>query len=159
MLFAPSAPAAVATQPAGDVRLLSGTVDGPLLDPRAAFVPTVEFVDPDTLLVRWRIAAGYYLYRNRLQFALEGPHGTSLGPVRLPPGQPRDDPHFGAVRVFYHNVEAVIPVKRSSPGALRVILVLGYQGCAAERLCYQPLTARVPLVLPPAPRAPSASAR
>ena len=39
-----------------------------LLDPKEAFALSVEAKDSSSLVARWQIADGYYLYRNKFKF-------------------------------------------------------------------------------------------
>ena len=42
-----------------------------LLDPAVAFKFSAQALDADTLEVRYRIADGYYMYRDKFKFAVE----------------------------------------------------------------------------------------
>src|SRR5262249_12098667 len=54
-----------------------------LLEPERAFALSAQPIDPATVEVTFRIADGYYLYRDRLKFALE-PGPLAAAPI-LPP--------------------------------------------------------------------------
>ena len=96
----------------------------------------------DTILLHWRIAEGYYLYRNRLAFALPPGSPLVLGTPRIPPGQPKDDPFLGRTIVFHDQLTVTIPVRTAKPGQKLgggdISLTVRYQGCAAKGLCYPP---------------------
>lgn len=88
------------------------------------------------LLVSWRIAKDYYLYRDRLKFTLSAPGGAKLGAPLLPASQPYHDEHFGTTEVFRGDLLAALPVSGAGPYTLTVV----YQGCADAGLCYPPQT-------------------
>jgi thiol:disulfide interchange protein DsbD len=109
------------------------------LDPDEAFQASVTETQPGMLLVRWTIADGYYLYRDKLEVRLvEGP-GITLGAVDLPPGETKHDEFFGDVQVFHHEAEARIPVQGGSDSAAEITLQVAYQGCAEAGICYPPI--------------------
>lgn len=108
------------------------------LDPEQAFVLQVEpATSPDVLTLRWTIAPGYYLYRDRLEVTAV-PAGTQAAFER-PPGERKDDPNFGTVQVYHDQV--VLTVQTRGAQALQV----GWQGCADDGLCYLPQTREVAL--------------
>lgn len=82
----------------------------------------------------WRIAEGYYLYRDRLSFALDAPAGAKLGTPALPASEAYHDEHFGDVQVYRGRLVVRLPVKGAGPYKVTV----GYQGCADKGLCYPP---------------------
>ena len=65
---------------------LGGSADD-LLEPEKAFRFSARAVDGSTIEVRFRIADGYYMYRERFQFAAEGNPSVRLKAPQLPPGQ------------------------------------------------------------------------
>jgi len=89
------------------------------------------------LHVEWRIAKGYYLYRNRLKFTLESPAGAALGSPALPNGEDHEDDYFGKTQVYRQALVADLPMPQ---GKGPVKLTVGYQGCADAGLCYPPQT-------------------
>jgi thiol:disulfide interchange protein DsbD len=139
--------------------LLGGGEESEFLDADVAFVPSVEVRDPVTLVARWDIADGYYLYRDKLGFRLAGAAGVALGRPRVPSGEIKTDEFFGSVAVFHHQAEVVLPLKRVHPGRARVTLTLRYQGCAEAGLCYPPITRRLTLDLPATPPRAQGSSR
>lgn len=104
-----------------------------------AFALTVEQVDGGTGDVRlhWKIAPGYYLYRDRIGIAAAP--ADSLDPVALPAGERKEDPNFGVMEVYHDAV--TVPVHAPGAQALNVT----WQGCADAGLCYPPQTRKVAL--------------
>ncbi|RDX37866.1 protein-disulfide reductase DsbD [Kangiella sp. HD9-110m-PIT-SAG07] len=109
-----------------------------LLKVDEAFQLNVDIVD-DTALVKFKIADGYYMYSERLK--LSSPNAT-LGQANIPEGKEKDDPYLGLTQVHYKFLEASIPIKQSNGD---FTLVVDYQGCAEDRLCYPPTTTEVEL--------------
>jgi len=104
-------------------------------------------------LVRFTLAEGYYLYRQR--FAFDADPGLLTGPVALPPGEPKHDEWFGDVQVYHAGVDIPLPLAPEQGGRIQVT----YQGCADRGLCYPPETRTLEIagpaassaVAPPAP--------
>ncbi len=114
-----------------------------------AFRLSTTVVNGNTVTARWRITDGYYLYRDKFHFRILSPQGTRLGTVTLPPGKQKDDGTFGHVDVYYHAVQARLPIERADGSRPQTItLQLVYQGCADAGICYPPITKQVALALP-----------
>ena len=109
-----------------------------LLKVDEAFQLSVDIVD-DKALVKFEIADGYYMYSERLK--LSSPDAT-LGEPNIPEGKEKDDPYLGLTQVHYNFLEASIPIKQSNGD---FTLIVDYQGCAEDRLCYPPTTTEVAL--------------
>ncbi len=122
---------------------------GDFLDPDVAYVLSAGAVGGKRIVIRWTIADGYYLYRDKFKFALKEGPGIDLESARIPPGKIKEDPYFGRVEVFYGSVEASIALRRpAAKEPTTIMLEVGYQGCADAGLCYAPITKSVPLLLP-----------
>lgn len=106
-----------------------------------AFTVKVRAVTAESITVDWTIADGYYLYRDKFQFAMkEAVDQQMMGAAHLPAGQRKDDLSFGQVEVFYHFVQAVIPWRWDASNTSDITLDIEYQGCADQGLCYPPAT-------------------
>ncbi|VFN04355.1 MAG: Disulphide bond corrector protein DsbC [Candidatus Kentron sp. G] len=101
------------------------------------------------LVIRWQIADGYYLYRDRFRFALqEAPPEVELGCAEIPQGIHKDEgDDFGTVEVLHGEVAVTVPlILRTLPTTaipghpITLRISVGYQGCAEAGLCYQPIT-------------------
>ena len=109
-----------------------------LLDPEAAFRFSARIVDPGTVQVRYQIADGYYMYRDRFRFAAtQGP--VKFGAPRLPAGTIKEDEFFGKVETYRGVLVIELPVKTSVPAGGFTLKVVS-QGCADIGVCYTPLT-------------------
>lgn len=130
-----------------------------LLPPDQAFRFEAEVLSVDRLRVTFRVAKGYYLYRQKFGFSIQGPADIVLGTYEAPRGEPKEDPEFGSVEVFHEDVTFELPLL--NPGHLESALSLtaSFQGCADRGVCYPPMTKTIPLMLgassaePPVPEA------
>ena len=101
--------------------------------------------DPQTVLLTWRIAPGYYLYRDRFHFTLQDKGSAELGRPILPPGIPKYDHELGHYQVYADQVSIATPVLKSRAGVLEMLA--HYQGCSAKGFCYPPTVGLVQLSL------------
>jgi len=112
--------------------------DTDFLPPDVAFRVAAR-LDGNVLKVRWVIADGYYLYRQKIEVRAESPDLVIAAPV-LPPGTVKTDPYLGTQEVYFQQVEAVVPYSRIDAGAHPMQIKVTYQGCAEAGLCYPPIT-------------------
>lgn len=109
------------------------------LEPEAAFRFSAKMVDAQTLAVSYRIADGYYMYRERFQFRAEG---ATLGAPQMPAGKVKFDQTFQKeVETYRDNVTITIPVQAAD----RFTLIATSQGCADQGLCYTPMESEAKL--------------
>ncbi len=127
------------------------------LDPAVAFKPSVRALDGQTLEVSYEIAKGYYLYRDKFRFTVDGDSAT-LGTPSFPKGKEKDDENFGKVEVYYKQVAVRVPVERNASGTLPLQLKVTAQGCADAGVCYPPQTQPLSVSLPDPATTPSVSA-
>lgn len=104
--------------------------------------------DGNTLLLRFTPAPGYYLYRDRTSLKLEGSTGVLADKPRWPAAQAHRDEHFGDVSVYFNQVEVPLPLRRTRAEAVDSTLVVTFQGCQTDGICYPPMTRRVKLSIP-----------
>lgn len=152
VLFVAAIVLILATGPASAVEVTD------LLPSEKAFRLNGEASAEGELKLRWDIAEGYYLYRDRVRVKLIGPERVALGELAFPPGKIKQDPYFGDAEVYYKalRVRAQLRVAGESPS--RIEVEARYQGCADAGLCYPPVTrtltvalgATSPGALPPA---------
>ena len=115
--------------------LLGGgqAVEDELLPPDEAF-KVDAIVDRGSIVVRYDIADGYYLYQNKLKYQSET---HQLTPPALPAGESKHDEYFGDVIVYKHQFDAILNLA-DQQGGDKLALELGYQGCAEAGVCYPP---------------------
>ncbi|WP_420994472.1 protein-disulfide reductase DsbD [Cupriavidus sp. 30B13] len=107
------------------------------LPPEQAFRFAARQVDPHTVEIRFDVADGYYLYRDRFAFAAQ-PASVRLGTPDFPPGKVKFDETFGKEMETYHGGLTIrVPVE-SAPADGKWSLVVTSQGCADKGLCYPP---------------------
>ena len=104
-----------------------------------AYQVTADTKTTGVVTVHWKIADGYYLYREQMKFT--GGKGTLLGDAKLPDGAKFHDEFAGDVQIYHHVVDASVPYT-AAPGATTIQLRVGYQGCheTEPKLCYPPHT-------------------
>ncbi len=123
-----------------------------LLPAEQAFRLSARALDDRTLEARFEVADGYYLYRDKLRFAVE-PEAAGVTTPVLPPGKVKDDLFFGQVETYRGEVVAKLPLAKGSPGQ-SLVLVADSQGCADVGVCYPVNRQKVTLVLPAAGKGP-----
>ena len=121
-------------------------VEGDLLEPQQAFKFSAKVLDADTIEVRYQIAEGYHLYRDKLKFEVS-PADVALGALQLPPGKVEQDEIFGRMVVYRHDVKIRLPLKRGNPNLQTITLKAVSQGCADVGVCYPPQTQEAVLQL------------
>jgi len=126
----------------------SGAAQALPLPPEQAFGFEAIAGDGNTLLLRFTPARGYYLYRDRSSFRLDGHDGIAAGKPRWPPGVAHRDEHFGEVVVYFDQVDVPLPLRRRVADAATVQLTATFQGCQDEGICYPPMTRTVEVALP-----------
>ncbi len=126
------------------------------LPPDVAFRPGAR-LDGGTLRVRWVIADGYYLYKQKMSVAAESPD-LVVSDFSLPPGTLKTDPYLGTQEIYTQQVEGTVAYRRFDYGAHPLQIKVTYQGCAEAGLCYPPIV-KVLFPTVAAPAAPSPSHR
>jgi thioredoxin:protein disulfide reductase len=112
--------------------------DDNLLEPDQAFRFSARLVAPDVVEVSYRVAEGYYLYKDRFEFTAE-PATLHLGEPRFPPASWHEDDFFGRVEIYRGTLTVRIPLA-AGEGATGVRLSAVSQGCADVGVCYLPIT-------------------
>jgi len=125
---------------------LTGAEQPEFLDPEEAFIVSAEVISKDVINVRWQIADGYYLYKDKFQFSILD-DDLVITDVILPEGKLKNDPDFGSVWVNYHVVDALLTIQRKEVAASTAELLVNYQGCKEDVLCYPPISKTLPINL------------
>lgn len=125
-----------------------GQTSPELLPPEQAFDFIASVKDANSLQVNFKIADGYYLYREKIGLALAQADGVQLGAYTIPHGVAKHDAEFGQVEVFHNGLEFTLPLLRGQGAAQTLVLEAKYQGCADRGVCYPPMSKRVTLELP-----------
>lgn len=109
------------------------------LHPDEAFSYSVETTEEGELLVHWRLAPHYYLYKD--QFDIADDNGSLAG-QEWPDGEFIEDEFFGRSEVYFNTVTAKVNVGDATT------VTLSWQGCAEAGLCYPPQEAEVAVPAP-----------
>jgi len=113
------------------------------LEPEKAFVFNAAMATPDTVELRFRVAPGYYMYRERFGISINPLGAVTLGEPVYPKGEVKYDPTFEKdMEVYHQDVVIRVPV---TPGGQPFTLTLTGQGCADAGLCYPPMDSSVKL--------------
>lgn len=105
------------------------------LPPREAYRLSLSRPDAQSIVVRFRVAPGYYLYQTKFAYRSDTP-GVVPGTPAYPPGEPHEDAFFGKQTVFRDELEIRLPLATAT--AAPVALAVAYQGCADIGVCYPP---------------------
>lgn len=153
---------ALATLLAAGAAAAAAPADDEPLEPEKAFVPQATLAagiaapggQPQRhgIDIEYRIAPGYYLYRDRLRFEV-ATSDLRVGPPEIPPGLEVDDPFLGKSAIFRDRVTIHLPFLVSAAPAGRYRVRITAQGCAEDRVCYSPFRQEVAVTIPPGYRA------
>ena len=120
-----------------------------LLEPEKAFRISTRALDERNVELRFEIADGYYMYRDRFRF--ETASGRLLADVELPKGKVKEDPFFGKTETYRREVRIRVPLTAEDSARGSVKLKVTSQGCADVGVCYVPLEQFVEARLPGRP--------
>jgi thiol:disulfide interchange protein DsbD len=119
------------------------------LPPQQAYQYTIDAAG-DRIVVHWKVAPGYYLYKKKMGVA------STMGTVQFaepewPKGEDHTDDYFGTQEIYRGSVD--VPVAFTVHGSERpkkLALELKLQGCADAGLCYPPQRWKTEIDLPAA---------
>jgi len=97
------------------------------LAPEKAFRFSARALDPHTVEARFSIADGYYLYRDKLHFAVE-PAASGLTVPPLPDGKIKEDQFFGRVATYRGNLIVNLQLQATPPEMIKLRAPI----CSAE---------------------------
>ena len=111
--------------------------DDELLPEDRAFAFSANMLPDSELEVRWQIAEGYYMYRDKISFEVVSDTASKTYP-NLPEGKLKHDALFGDVQVYTKALTLHLPVEK---GYGRFTLIAKGQGCNEPvGVCYPPIT-------------------
>ncbi|MXZ80956.1 MAG: protein-disulfide reductase DsbD [Gammaproteobacteria bacterium] len=117
--------------------LAQGLDDDELLPEDQAFRFELVPGEPSAIQATWRIAEGYYMYRDKIGFRIDDA-GFSAAVPEYPQGIIKDDPLFGVTEVYTDQFSIRIDVG-GGDGAFT--LISDGQGCNEPiGVCYAPIT-------------------
>jgi thiol:disulfide interchange protein DsbD len=97
---------------------------------------SVALGEEDELQLNWTIEPGHYLYRDRFVATLGGKRVK----LETAKGETKDDPTFGLTEVYHRLAAAYVD---SVPEAGELLIT--YQGCGEDTICYPPVTKAIDL--------------
>lgn len=124
----------------------SGVAVEQTLSPDQAFRPTVQQHGHEIEL-RFSIADGYHLYRDKVRIETDPPGGLS-DPV-FPAAEVRVDRVLGQQKVFSRDATVRLTVAEQAPHRFK--MTVRYQGCAGVGVCFPPQEARFKVKGTPSP--------
>ncbi|MDH5184363.1 MAG: protein-disulfide reductase DsbD [Gammaproteobacteria bacterium] len=144
------------TKSSGGLQSLSGLANNlglggqqdELLPPDQAFAFKLQAADGNTLLAQWKIADGYYMYKDKIKFSIKSGDGVTISGVNLPKGKQKDDEFFGKMVVYYKELNAKVLLARENSAAQEIVVTANYQGCSETLgVCYPPASKDISLSL------------
>ena len=130
----------------GPLSGLARAAEPELLEPDQAFRFMARVKDERSIEINYQIAPGYYLYRDKFQFAL-APADARPGQAQFPPGAKHKDEFFGEVETYRGNLTVVLPFDTGGAALPAVTLTATSQGCADVGVCYVPQQQKAELQL------------
>jgi thiol:disulfide interchange protein DsbD len=117
-----------------------------LLEPEKAFQFAARLQDARSIEVTYRIAPGYYLYRDKFRFSA-APAEVKLGAPQIPHGKRKRDEFFGEVETHRGDLRIIVPFEVDGAGLTALTLTAISQGCADVGVCYTPQEQKAELTL------------
>jgi len=111
-----------------------------LMPDKAFALDHVEVKDKH-LLVHWKIADNYYLYKNKISFYSDNKK-IKVGQWILPDGELKNDEFFGEIEIYKKELTAQVPISSSIVNK-KISITAKTQGCAEAGICYPPLRQQV----------------
>lgn len=126
-----------------------GLVDAGALPATEAFGVEAIATGPSEVLVRFRSASEYYVYRDSLGFSWASDQARVVG-FEAPSGVVVTDEYFGQTEVYFGEVEIPVAISRAQPIAQTLNFLIEFQGCLKDGICYPPMTRQIEVALPEA---------
>ena len=121
------------------------------LDPEKAFVLQAKMIDPVNVRLQFKIANGYYMYREQFAFKLDTTT-VNLGQAVFPAGVIKHDPTFDKkMELYFKEVDIILPIAAwpKDKDAVPFVLTVTGQGCAVAGICYPPMDFIVKMLASP----------
>ena len=97
-----------------------------------AFKISLKKNEKKSLSIKFDIANGYYLYKDKIKISVDNEEITK---IFFPKSKIKEDEFFGKSEIYDKNFSLIVE-KNNKRGALLEVL---YQGCANKGLCYPPI--------------------
>ena len=96
-----------------------------------AFKISLNKNEIDNLSIKFDIAKGYYLYKDKIKIAIDN---EEIKKISFPKAKIKEDEFFGKSEIYDKNISLIVEVNNKKGTLLEVL----YQGCANKGLCYPP---------------------
>ncbi|SRR5579883_478759 len=107
------------------------------LPPNQAFQLSTSLNKQNQLILEWKLAPSYYLYRNKININLVPGSNAKIDKIQYPATKAKVDKETGTTyQVYYDNLK--IPVTFVQPVQGVVTVNISYQGCSSQGFCYAP---------------------
>ena len=103
-----------------------------------AFTFSESIKNSKTLILKWKISSGYYLYQDKLSLTPSSASQVKIRSFALPVGQTIKDVNGVSHQVYFEALNISIPLQTPATGNLD--LTIKYQGCSNKGFCYAPIT-------------------
>jgi len=133
----------------GGNRALTGRSDP--LPPEQAFKVEAISLSAGELLARFTMHPDYYLYRDSIEFeaVVTNPDARiEVAGFELPEAVAITDEYFGDTHAYYGEVEIPVNLARPPGPARDLALLVRFQGCQTDGICYPPMTRTIQVDLP-----------
>jgi len=104
------------------------------LPPEQAFTFSAQLTKPNQLILQWKIAPGYYLYKSQLHLYDDQ---AKIIPLPLPKGTPQTDSLHGVDQHYTDTLKVAVPLTPENQGSSA--FTIKYQGCSVQNFCYSPI--------------------
>ncbi len=102
-----------------------------LLEADDAFSFFVELSSPTEIIINWKVADDYYLYRDKIVIKSQS---KDIANIIHTQGLEHNDEYFGKQQIYRQNQgKSIIYLKKANK---RLKLNLEYQGCSDSKICY-----------------------
>ena len=122
--------------------------DNELLQADEAFSFSSQLINAQQIRLTWRIAEGYYLYRDKINVTALSPKHLLLGDIQFPKGTLKHDEFFGQTVVYHTDLVLIQHITPHLTGSDNIQLNIAFQGCADIGVCYPPMSKKIQLSLP-----------
>jgi thiol:disulfide interchange protein DsbD len=94
---------------------------------------------PHHLLLRWTMAKGYYLYRDKTTLTAKNATAVALTPA-WPSGEMHKDAYLGDTTVYFGDITVPVSVSGDLSGLKTLDIIASFQGCQDGGVCYPLMT-------------------
>lgn len=108
------------------------------LSPEQAFGVKLSLVNPTTISAQFNVAPQYYLYQDKIHFAIKNPADIKISNINFPVADVKQDPTFGQMKVYHQSFTVELSLNRPLTPTETLQINSDYQGCSEKGICYPP---------------------